>query len=188
MGEEIIREFGMDIQTLLYLKWIINKDLLYNTWSLLNVMWQPRWQRVRGEWIHVYVWLSPFAVHLKLSQHCLLISYQSSSVQSLSHFRLFATPWITAHQASLSFTNSRSSLRLTSIESVMPSISASSSLVGELRSSKPCSIAKKGKKKNKNLPKKKSPGPGGFTDEFKQELIAVFLKLCKKVEEEGNTS
>ena len=69
----------------------------------------------------VYVWLSLFAVHLKLSQHCLLISYQSSSVQSLSHFRLFATPWITAHQASLSFTNSRSSLRLTSIESVMPS-------------------------------------------------------------------
>ena len=35
-----------------------------------------------------------------------------------------------------------------------------------LRSSKPCSIAKKGKKKNKNLPKKKSPGPGGFTDEL----------------------
>ena len=28
-----------------------------------------------GEWIHVYVWLSPFFVHLKLSQHCLLISY-----------------------------------------------------------------------------------------------------------------
>ena len=28
-----------------------------------------------GEWIHVYVWLSPFAVHLRLSQHCLLISY-----------------------------------------------------------------------------------------------------------------
>ena len=29
----------------------------------------------RGEWIHVYIWLSPFAVHLKLSQHCLLIGY-----------------------------------------------------------------------------------------------------------------
>ena len=27
------------------------------------------------EWIHVHVWLSPFAAHLKLSQHCLLISY-----------------------------------------------------------------------------------------------------------------
>ena len=44
-----------------------------------------------------------------------------SSVQSLSCVRLFATPWITARQASLSITNSWSSLRLTSIESVMPS-------------------------------------------------------------------
>ena len=44
-----------------------------------------------------------------------------SSVQSLSHVWLFATPWITAHQASLFITISRSSLRLTSIESVMPS-------------------------------------------------------------------
>ena len=44
-----------------------------------------------------------------------------SSVQSLSHVRIFAIPWITACQASLSITNSRSSLRLMSIESVMPS-------------------------------------------------------------------
>ena len=44
-----------------------------------------------------------------------------SSVQSLSRVQLFATPWITAHQASLSITISRSSLKLTSIESVMPS-------------------------------------------------------------------
>ena len=43
-----------------------------------------------------------------------------SSVQSLSRVLLFATPWIAACQASLSITNSRSSLRLTSIESVMP--------------------------------------------------------------------
>ena len=46
---------------------------------------------------------------------------QFSSVQSLSRVRLFATPWSTARQASLSITNSRSSLRLMSIESVMPS-------------------------------------------------------------------
>ena len=46
---------------------------------------------------------------------------QSQSVQSLSHVRLSATPWIAARQASLSITNSRSSPRLTSIESVMPS-------------------------------------------------------------------
>ena len=44
-----------------------------------------------------------------------------SSVQSLSRVRLFATPRISAHQAFLSITNSRSSLRLTSIELVMPS-------------------------------------------------------------------
>ena len=46
---------------------------------------------------------------------------QFSSVQLLSCEWLFATPWITAHQASLSITNSRSSLKLMSIESVMPS-------------------------------------------------------------------
>ena len=44
---------------------------------------------------------------------------QFSSVQSLSHVWLFATPCITARQASLSITNSRSSFRLTSIESMM---------------------------------------------------------------------
>ena len=46
---------------------------------------------------------------------------QFSSVQSLNRVRLFVTPWIAARQASLSITNSRSSLKLTSIESVMPS-------------------------------------------------------------------
>ena len=44
-----------------------------------------------------------------------------SSVQSLSRVQLFAIPWITARQASLSITNSRSSLKLTSIKLVMPS-------------------------------------------------------------------
>ena len=48
-------------------------------------------------------------------------SVQFSSVQSLSHVRLFAIPWIAARQASLSSTSSRSSLRLMSIESGMPS-------------------------------------------------------------------
>ena len=44
-----------------------------------------------------------------------------ASVQSLSCVQLFATPWITARQASLSITNSQSSLKLINIESVMPS-------------------------------------------------------------------
>ena len=54
----------------------------------------------------------------------IVISHNSplfSSVQLLSRVRLFVTPWIAARQASLSITISRSSLKLTSIESVMPS-------------------------------------------------------------------
>ena len=49
------------------------------------------------------------------------ISVQFSSVQSLSRVRLFATPWIAAHHASLSITNSRNLLKLMPIELVMPS-------------------------------------------------------------------
>ena len=51
----------------------------------------------------------------------IFIPVQFSSVQSLSRIRLFATPWTAARQASLSITNSRSLLKLTPIESVMPS-------------------------------------------------------------------
>ena len=49
------------------------------------------------------------------------LSYQFSSVQSISRVWLSLIPWIAAHQASLSITNSWSSPRLMSIESVMPS-------------------------------------------------------------------
>ena len=52
---------------------------------------------------------------------CRNIQHQFRSVQPLSSVQLFATPWIAAHQASLSITNSRNSHRLMSIESVMPS-------------------------------------------------------------------
>ena len=58
--------------------------------------------------------------HVKYAKK-LRLSIQFSSVQSLSRVRLFATPWIAACQASLSITISRSSRRLTSIESVIPS-------------------------------------------------------------------
>ena len=56
-----------------------------------------------------------------LNEQPFLVRVQFSSVQSLSHVQLFATQWIPARQAALSNTNSRSSLRLASIESVMPS-------------------------------------------------------------------
>ena len=59
------------------------------------------------------------ALVLKLS--IIQVSVQFSSVQSLNHVRLFATPWTAAHQASLSITNSQSLLKFMSIESVMPS-------------------------------------------------------------------
>ena len=57
---------------------------------------------------------------LQLTLHNLK-QLQFCSVQLLSHVQLFATPWIAARQASLSITNSQSSLKLMSIELVMPS-------------------------------------------------------------------
>ena len=72
--------------------------------------------------------LSPTWNHLFVTCICestsfllysLVVFFQIRSDQSLSHVRLFATPWIAACQASLSITNSRSSLRLTSIKSVI---------------------------------------------------------------------
>ena len=61
------------------------------------------------------------------ARHSKLVLWDSlSSVQLLSRVRLFATPLITAHQASLSITNARSSLKFMSIESVMPSAISSS--------------------------------------------------------------
>ena len=58
-------------------------------------------------------------MHISWGQE--FLSIQFSSVQLLSRVRLFATPWTTARQASLSITNSRSPPKSMSIESVMPS-------------------------------------------------------------------
>ena len=65
-----------------------------------------------------FVQSSVYSCHLFLISSA---SVQFSSLQSLSHVRLFATPWTTAHQASLSITTSQSLPKLMSIESVMPS-------------------------------------------------------------------
>ena len=65
------RDFGKVMYMLLYLKWITNKDLLYSTWNSAQC-YVPAWMgREFGvEWVHVYVWLSPFTGHLKLPEHC----------------------------------------------------------------------------------------------------------------------
>ena len=75
-------------------------------------------------WIHLPIFFNDKAYFLSLfseSKTCSIDSIQFSSVQSLSCVRLFVTPWIAAHQASLSNTNSWSSPKLMCIESVMPS-------------------------------------------------------------------
>ena len=67
----------------------------------------------------VFLWSIHETAHDFIHSHT--NAYQIRSDESLSHVRLFANPWIAACQASLSITNSQSSLRLTSIESRMPS-------------------------------------------------------------------
>ena len=88
--------------------------------------WPRNWTQVSciDRWI-LYCWATKEANRNESStgpnSASLLLRISVSSVQSLSRVRLFETPRITAHQASLSITNSRSSLKLTSIELVMPS-------------------------------------------------------------------
>ena len=71
-GEGTVREFMMDIYTLLYLKWITSKDLQYSTWNTVCSMLcgSRMGGQSGGGWIHVYTWLTPLVVHLKLSSHC----------------------------------------------------------------------------------------------------------------------
>ena len=61
----------MDVYTVLCLKWITNKDLLYSTWNSVQC-YVAAWMggQFGGESIHVYMRLSPFTLHLKLSQYC----------------------------------------------------------------------------------------------------------------------
>ena len=71
VGERDIKKFGVDMYTLLYLKCITNKNLLYSTGNSAQC-YVAAWMRGEfgGKWMHVYVRLSPFAVHLTLPQHC----------------------------------------------------------------------------------------------------------------------
>ena len=82
MGEGIVREFGMNLDTLLYLTGRSNGDLLDSTGNSAQchvAAWMGG--EFGGEWIPVYVWLSAFAVHLKLSQSCLLIGHTQYKIK-----------------------------------------------------------------------------------------------------------
>ena len=56
MGEQIVRESGKAVYTLLYLRWITNKDLLYTTWNSAQCH-VAAWMGAGfgGEWIYIYV-------------------------------------------------------------------------------------------------------------------------------------
>ena len=67
----IVRAFGINMYTLLCLKWLTNKVLLYSTWNLVQCYTAAcTGGESGGEWLHVCVWLSPFPVHMRVSQHC----------------------------------------------------------------------------------------------------------------------
>ena len=61
----------MDRYTLLYIKWVTNKNLVHSTWDSAQ-SYVAAWMggEFGGKWIYVYVGLSPFVAHLKLSQYC----------------------------------------------------------------------------------------------------------------------
>ena len=87
----------------------------YSDWrsSMVWLLWSDQ------SWLHFALWPLLLIFWKFLSFDYSLLKF--SSVHSFSRVRLFVTPWIAARQASLSITNSWSSPRLMSIESVMPS-------------------------------------------------------------------
>ena len=86
-------------------------------YSQINSLMLLFWRFKKNTPIHYFKIISNFTV-IRVSQ--VFYAFQFSSVQWLYRVQVFATPWIASHQASLSITNSRSSLKLTSIDSVMP--------------------------------------------------------------------
>ena len=97
-----MRKLRMDRYTLLYLKLITIKDLLYSTQNSAQC-YVAAWMggEFGGEWTQVFVWLSPFAVHLKLTE--LLVNQLCACLLScFSHVSLSVTLWTAAHQAPLS--------------------------------------------------------------------------------------
>ena len=96
----------------------------YSLWTLgTSIIWPVRWKPELPMGKH-WPMEDSGSRHIKSLSICSSLSiwgHQFSSVQLLSRVQLFVTPWIAAHQVSLSITNSWNSLKLTSIKSVMPS-------------------------------------------------------------------
>ena len=71
VGDQKVRESEKVMYTLVYLKWIANKYLLYNTWNPTQC-YVPAWIRggFGGGCLREHVWLTPFAAHLTPPPHC----------------------------------------------------------------------------------------------------------------------
>ena len=110
-------EIGVDVYVIPCLRQPTNEDIWNSTVICGDLNGKEIWK-----WVYICICIHVlilFCVHQKLIQHWKANTFQS--VQSLSCVRLFANPGIAAPQASLSITNSQSSLKPMSIESVMPS-------------------------------------------------------------------
>ena len=113
-GEGIVREFGMDTYTLLYLKWVTSRDLMYSIWNSAQchvAAWMGR------EYMHMYDWVPLLFTWNYDNIVCGLAIVVAG--QSLSCVWLFVAPGTVACQAPLSSTMSQSLLKLMSLESVM---------------------------------------------------------------------
>ena len=111
---------------LLLLPSIFPSNRIFSSKSVLRIRWPKYWNfsfsispsnEYSGLIFFRIVWIDLLAVQVTLKS---LLQHQRS-VQSLSHVRLFVTPWTAARQTSLSITNSWSLLKPMSIELVMPS-------------------------------------------------------------------
>ena len=69
-GKGIVRECGIHMYILLYVKWIKTSFYCISTGNCSMLCGSLMRGEFGGEWIHVYVWQSPFAVLLKLAQLC----------------------------------------------------------------------------------------------------------------------
>ena len=101
-------------------------SLLLNMLSRLVIRVKTLGYKFGGHKIHLGHWnklASLLMSYLALDKllHILDSQFQFGSLRSLSHVQLFVTPWIAAYQASLSIKNSQRSLKIMTIESVMPS-------------------------------------------------------------------
>ena len=102
---------------------VVNLIALSYLWYLMHVQKGRESKNKKLTYIYFISLMStsfPFLLIYFVKSISILLS-PLSSVQSLSCVQLFATPWAAVHQASLSITNSRSLLKLLSIESMMPS-------------------------------------------------------------------